>query len=57
MLGSREDDGGHAAAALASAFECLQDADKVRAIVLLADVLQCLGVKFRQIYYNKTVQK
>jgi hypothetical protein len=34
MLGSREDDGGHAAAALASAFECLQDADKVRAIVL-----------------------
>ncbi len=30
MLGSREDDSGHAAAALASAFECLQDADKVR---------------------------
>ena len=45
MLGSREDDGGHAAAALASAFECLQDVDKVRDSAALADVLQCLGVK------------
>ncbi len=45
MLGSREDDGGHAAAALASAFECLQDADKVRDSAALADVLQCLGVR------------
>ena len=41
----REDDGGHAAAALASAFECLQDADKVRDSAALADVLQGLGVK------------
>ena len=41
----REDDGGHAAVALASAFECLQDVDKVRDIAALADVLQGLGVK------------
>ena len=39
------DDGSDATAALACAFELLQDADKACDSAALADVLQCLGVK------------
>ncbi len=40
------DDDGDATAALATAFECLQDVDRTHDSAALADVLQSLGVKY-----------